>query len=199
MLGRSTRKDDGIRRCERGRDGHHGHLHNVRHGRNQGRRNGRAMHMRHGLSLGMLTIAVARRGVAVVMMLMGDMVGITMRVGVDLDPRDAGHCQPQRQCHDRKNAHRLAKPAVQPYAEESQVHDNSMPQFAVVLNEQPTDWLYPSTDALALLHRWPAMSLRRTTGRPGIERVVDDKAAPENVLIVRREVPKPHGDGQQPG
>lgn len=141
MLGRSARTDGGYEPCGRRSGRHQGHRHDVGHRGNHGGRNGRAMHMQHGVSVVVLVIVlvivVARCGIPIVMMLMRDMRRITMRMGVDLDPRDIGQSDAQRQHHHRKKADRLATPAVQPHAEKIQIHSRRMPQLVTILNTGP--------------------------------------------------------------
>lgn len=127
MLGRSTRKDDGRGRRWGCRDRHQSHRNDAGCGGNRRRRDGCAVHMQSGFSIGKLVITVVGC-IPIVMMLMRDMRSIAMRVGMDLDSRDIGQSEPQRQRNGRNKADRPAKQAVQTYTEEVQAHDGSMPQ-----------------------------------------------------------------------
>lgn len=136
MLGRSTGRDDGDRATRRCRSRHERHRHDARHRRNPPSRTATGVQMHAGPTR-LLAIIWARGEIPFIRVLMRDMRDVTLRVGMDLDPGDTGQRQPQRQRRYRQKPDRLAKPAMQPFAEEVQVHGNSMPQLPTVLNGTP--------------------------------------------------------------
>jgi hypothetical protein len=99
--------------------------------------------MQYGLAFGTLLIAIpiARRGHLVMMVFVRSVWRVAVDMRVDFDPRDIGQREAQRQRYSRNKACRLAEPAMQPNAQVSQVHLNSMPQLAGVLNPARTQKL----------------------------------------------------------